>query len=140
MSYENPNVFTGGYLMEMQKAKSDLNDVQEREKEITDLEKQIREMNGLFKEMHMLVTEQGEQLNNNRSQCEPSWRACWESKAEFQTSRSLSEEITKKVYYNIDHYSCGAPHSDSDCTETCECHIDVTLHKTEIIMSDSFTQ
>ncbi|KAK3091974.1 hypothetical protein FSP39_024123 [Pinctada imbricata] len=63
MSYENPSVFTGGFLQEAQEAKSDLQEIKEREKNLNDLEKQIHEINGLFKEMHLLVSEQGEKLD-----------------------------------------------------------------------------
>ncbi|KAK3091753.1 hypothetical protein FSP39_022373 [Pinctada imbricata] len=59
------SVFTGGYsAQEMIKARTDLQEIEEREKELTDLEKQIVEVNQLFREMHGLVQDQGERVDN----------------------------------------------------------------------------
>ncbi|XP_021366896.1 syntaxin-1A-like [Mizuhopecten yessoensis] len=63
MNFQNQAMFTGGFLMEMQKAKGDLQVLQEREEVLHDIEGQIHEVNKLFKEMHVLVADQGETID-----------------------------------------------------------------------------
>jgi syntaxin 7 len=48
----------------MQQAKGELQQIEEREQELQHLESQIHEVNKLFKEMHVLVGEQGEMVDN----------------------------------------------------------------------------
>ncbi|KAJ8306248.1 hypothetical protein KUTeg_016793 [Tegillarca granosa] len=65
INYENETLFTGGVsLVEMQKAKGELQDLYEREKELQDLESQIHEVNKLFKAVGELVADQGETIDS----------------------------------------------------------------------------
>ncbi|XP_062620539.1 syntaxin-1A-like [Saccostrea cucullata] len=64
LNFQNTNAFIDPYFQESQKAISELQDLQERERELTDLESQIHEVNMLFKEMHGLVQDQGKMVDN----------------------------------------------------------------------------
>lgn len=64
VDFQTHSVFTDDIIIQMQAAKSDLQEIEEREKELHKLENQIHEVNKLFKEMNVLVAEQGEMLNN----------------------------------------------------------------------------
>lgn len=64
LNVQNPRMFVDSYFEESERAVSELQDLQEREKELNDLESQIHEVNMLFKEMHGLVQDQGKMVDN----------------------------------------------------------------------------
>lgn len=64
LNFQNANAFVDPYFLESQKAISELQDIQERERELSDLESQIHEVNMLFKEMHGLVQDQGKTIDS----------------------------------------------------------------------------
>ncbi|XP_052100614.1 syntaxin-3-like [Mytilus californianus] len=64
VDFQTHSVFTDNIIIQMQTAKSDLQELEDREKELHQLENQIHEVNQLFKEMNVLVGEQGDMLNN----------------------------------------------------------------------------
>ena len=61
-SGESAPLFTGGIVMDTQKSKQVLDDIQSRKNDILALEKSIKELHDLFIDMAMLVQEQGEML------------------------------------------------------------------------------
>ena len=61
---ESYNVFTQNFISETQDAEEMLRELEERQKDILALEKSVTEVNGLFKEMNLLVSQQGEKLDN----------------------------------------------------------------------------
>lgn len=63
-NFQTQALFTGNIILEMQQAKTELQQINEREQELLNLESQIHEVNKLFKEMHVLVEEQGEMVDN----------------------------------------------------------------------------
>lgn len=63
-NFQNQALFTGNIILQMQQAKGELQQIEEREQELQHLESQIHEVNKLFKEMHVLVGEQGEMVDN----------------------------------------------------------------------------
>ncbi|KAK2826561.1 hypothetical protein Q5P01_020775 [Channa striata] len=58
------NVFSDNLLLEGKSAKSALNEIENRHKELLELEGRIRDIHELFFQMAMLVEEQGSMLNN----------------------------------------------------------------------------
>merc|ERR1712062_98266 len=62
-SGESAPLFTGGIVMDTQKSKQVLDDIQSRKNDILALEKSIKELHDLFIDMAMLVQEQGEMID-----------------------------------------------------------------------------
>ncbi|XP_008310274.1 syntaxin-11a isoform X1 [Cynoglossus semilaevis] len=58
------NVFSDNLLLEGKTARSALNEIENRHKELLELEGRIRDIHDLFSQMAMLVEEQGDMLNN----------------------------------------------------------------------------
>ncbi|XP_077533964.1 syntaxin-like isoform X1 [Haemaphysalis longicornis] len=59
----NPAIFTQGIVMETQKAKQTLAEIEARHHDIIKLEKSIRELHDMFMDMAMLVESQGEMVD-----------------------------------------------------------------------------
>lgn len=62
-SGESAPLFAGGIVMDTQKSKQVLDDIQSRKNDILALEKSIKELHDLFIDMAMLVQEQGEMID-----------------------------------------------------------------------------
>ena len=62
-SGETAPLFAGGIVMDTQKSKQVLDDIQSRKNDILALEKSIKELHDLFVDMAMLVQEQGEMID-----------------------------------------------------------------------------
>ncbi|XP_076333534.1 syntaxin-like [Tachypleus tridentatus] len=60
---DNPATFTQGIVIETQKAKQTLEDIEARHADIVKLEKSIRELHDMFMDMAMLVESQGEMID-----------------------------------------------------------------------------
>ena len=98
------SVFMGGYsVQEMIKAKSDLQEIQEREKELTDLEKQIVEVNKLFREMHGLVQDQGEKIDNIEAYIEQAVEDVEKGKDDLKAAEESAAKARRKkcICYTI---------------------------------------
>ncbi|KAL3191583.1 hypothetical protein MRX96_059681 [Rhipicephalus microplus] len=59
----NPAIFTQGIVMETQKARQTLAEIEARHNDIIKLEKSIRELHDMFMDMAMLVESQGEMVD-----------------------------------------------------------------------------
>lgn len=64
------NVFTQNFISEVQDAEETLRELEERHGDILALEKSVTDVNILFKELNLLVSEQGEKLDNIESNVE----------------------------------------------------------------------
>ncbi|XP_022252333.1 syntaxin-like [Limulus polyphemus] len=60
---DNPAIFTQGIVIETQKAKQTLEDIEARHADIIKLEKSIKELHDMFMDMAMLVESQGEMID-----------------------------------------------------------------------------
>ncbi|XP_022245585.1 syntaxin-like isoform X3 [Limulus polyphemus] len=60
---DNPATFTQGIVIETQKAKQTIEDIEARHADIIKLEKSIRELHDMFMDMAMLVESQGEMID-----------------------------------------------------------------------------
>ncbi|KAK7100758.1 syntaxin-like [Littorina saxatilis] len=58
------NVFTQNFISEVQDAEETLRELEERHKDILALEKSVTDVNVLFKELNLMVSQQGETLDN----------------------------------------------------------------------------
>jgi len=59
----NPSVFGADFLMEAQKARLELQEIEVRHEEIKKIENSVIEVNKLFKEINLLIMEQGETID-----------------------------------------------------------------------------
>ncbi|XP_076364665.1 syntaxin-like isoform X2 [Tachypleus tridentatus] len=60
---DNPAIFTQGIVIETQKAKQTLEDIEARHADIIKLERSIKELHDMFMDMAMLVESQGEMID-----------------------------------------------------------------------------
>lgn len=89
MNFQNQSaVFIDPYFQESQKAISELQDLQDRERELNDLESQIHEVNMLFKEMHGMVQDQGKMVDSIEKHIE-------QAVSEVQSGNQQLEEAKK---------------------------------------------
>ena len=96
VDYQNHALFTGDIIVQMQTAKSDLQELEEREKELHQLEDQIHEVNKLFKEMNVLVAEQGDKLNNIEKNVEDAVNHVTETKKKLRQAKVYKSKTRKK--------------------------------------------
>lgn len=89
-------LFTGNIILEMQQAKSELQQINEREQELLNLESQIHEVNKLFKEMHVLVEEQGEMVNNIEQSVEQAVSDVEKGKVQLTEAEKSQKRARKK--------------------------------------------
>lgn len=101
MNFQNQAMFTGGFLMEMQKAKGDLQLLEEREKALHDIEGQIHEVNKLFKEMHVLVADQGETIDTIESHMERTVADVESGKKDLGEAEKNQKRARKKKFICI---------------------------------------
>ncbi|GFN94096.1 succinyl-coa:3-ketoacid-coenzyme a transferase 1, mitochondrial [Plakobranchus ocellatus] len=64
LEQESYSVFTDNYVADVHDAEQTLRDLEDRQKDILKLEKGVSEVNSLFKDLNLMVSTQGEQLNN----------------------------------------------------------------------------
>lgn len=64
---ESYNVFTQNFISEVQDTEETLRELEERHKDILALEKSVTEVNMLFKDLNLMVSQQGEKLDNIES-------------------------------------------------------------------------
>ena len=103
-NFENKNMdlFTGGILAQSQKAKDELQDLYEREKELHDLEGQIVEVNKLFKDIHALVGEQGEMIDSIEANVETAVGDVESGKKQLgEAEKSQSSARRKKIMCGV---------------------------------------
>lgn len=96
MNFQNQSMFTGGILIEMQKAKTDLQEIQDREQHLHDIEGQIHEVNKLFKEMHVLVTDQGETIDTIENNIEHAVDNVESGKKDLNNAESNQKKARRK--------------------------------------------
>lgn len=98
IDYQTHSVFTGDIIVQMQTAKSDLQELENREKELHHLESQIHEVNKLFKEMNVLVAEQGEKLNHIETNVEDAVNHVTETNKKLKQARIYRGKARKKKF------------------------------------------
>lgn len=64
LGQDSYSVFTQNFISEVQDAEQTLRELEERHKDILALEKSVTEVNTLFKDLNLLVSQQGETLDN----------------------------------------------------------------------------
>lgn len=96
VDFQTHSVFTDDIIIQMQAAKSDLQEIEEREKELHKLENQIHEVNKLFKEMNVLVAEQGEMLNNIETNVSDAVVHVTETKKQLRQAKEYRSKARKK--------------------------------------------
>lgn len=96
VDFQTHSVFTDDIIIQMQAAKSDLQEIEEREKELHKLENQIHEVNKLFKEMNVLVAEQGEMLNNIEKNVSDTVVHVTETKKQLRQAKEYRSKARKK--------------------------------------------
>ena len=92
------SVFTGDIIIQMQEAKSGLQELENREKELHHLESQIYEVNKLFKEMNVLVAEQGEKLDHVESNVEEAVKHVTETNKVLKQAKVYRGKARKKKF------------------------------------------
>lgn len=96
VDFQTHSVFTDDIIIQMQTAKTDLQEIEEREKELHKLESQIHEVNKLFKEMNVLVGEQGGMLNNIEKNVEDAVHHVTETKKQLRQAKEYKTKTRKK--------------------------------------------
>lgn len=96
VDFQTHSVFTDDIIIQMQTAKTDLQEIEEREKELHKLESQIHEVNKLFKEMNVLVSEQGGMLNNIEKNVEDAVHHVTETKKQLRQAKEYKTKTRKK--------------------------------------------
>jgi t-SNARE complex subunit (syntaxin) len=96
VDFQTHSVFTDDIIIQMQTAKIDLLEIEEREKELHKLESQIHEVNKLFKEMNVLVGEQGDMLNNIEKNVEDAVNHVTETKKQLRQAKEYKTKTRKK--------------------------------------------
>ncbi|XP_052106577.1 syntaxin-like [Mytilus californianus] len=95
-NFQNQALFTGNIILEMQQAKGELQMIDEREQELQHLESQIHEVNKLFKEMHVLVEEQGEMVDNIEKNIEQAVDDVEKGKGQLTEAEKNQKKARKK--------------------------------------------
>jgi len=91
-----PGAYSFSVLMETNKAKQALNEIEARHRDITKIEHSIQELHGMFADLAILVTTQGEMIDNIEHNVLKTVNAISSAATEVEQARKKKEEAQKK--------------------------------------------
>ncbi|KAL8562280.1 hypothetical protein ACOMHN_037236 [Nucella lapillus] len=95
---ESYSVFTQNFISETEDAAETLRELEERHKDILALEKSVTEVNGLFKDLNLMVTQQGETLDNIERNVDQVEVHVQDGVVKLQTAVGLQSKSRKKKF------------------------------------------
>lgn len=96
VDFQFHSVFTADIIIQMETAKTDLQEIEEREKELHKLENEIHEVNKLFKEMNVLVSDQSNMLSDIENNVEDALNHVTETKKQLHQAKEYQTKTRKK--------------------------------------------